>query len=100
MFQISFLGLNICLPERVPVKAFPVKLEGLLEENLVLDRPLVGKRGEVGQVLEGFVQVVFVPEQHSQGLLGVVAVFLLTHLDVLLHWKKKESRLKENPQIS
>ena len=63
------------------VEALAVELESLLEEHLVLHAPLVGKRGEVGQVLQGPVQVVLVPEEHPQGLLRVVPVLLLSHLD-------------------
>ena len=31
------------------------------------------------------VQVMFVPEQHSQGLLGIVAILFLCNLDELVH---------------
>ena len=34
-----------------PVEALAVELEGLLEQNLVLNTPLVREGGEVGQVL-------------------------------------------------
>jgi len=43
-------------------------LESLLEEHLILDAPLVREGGEVGEVLCGTVQVMLVPEQHTQGL--------------------------------
>ena len=61
----------------------PVHLEGRLKQDLVLLSPLVRAGAEVSQVLGGEVQVVIVPEQHGQGLLLVIAVLLLRHLDKL-----------------
>jgi len=61
-----------------------MELESLLKEHLVLHAPLIRKGGEIGQVLQSPVQVVFVPEQHPQGLLRVVPILLLCHLDELI----------------
>ena len=41
------------------VKRLPVELEGLLEQHLVLDAPLVRERGEVGEVLQSIVGLGF-----------------------------------------
>lgn len=69
------------------VEALPVELEGLFEQHLVLDGPLVREGREVGQVHYGTLQIVFVPEQHAQCLFAVVAVLFLGHRNVLLHCK-------------
>lgn len=66
------------------MKAFAVELEGLLEQDFVLLRPFVGEGREVGQVDDGLLEIVLVPEKHAERLLGVVAVRLLGHRDVLL----------------
>lgn len=50
------------------VEALAVEAEGLFEQNLVLHRPLVWKRREVGQVGQRLLDVVFVPEEHAQRL--------------------------------
>lgn len=50
------------------VEALPVETEGLFKQDSVLHRPLIGKRGEVRQVCERFLNVVFVPEEHPQSL--------------------------------
>lgn len=47
------------------MEALSVKLEGLLEQHLVLDGPLVGEGREVGQVHYGALQIVLVPEEHA-----------------------------------
>lgn len=47
-----------------------MKAEALLEQHLVLHGPLVREGGEVGQVGQGLLNVVLVPEEHSQGLRG------------------------------
>lgn len=65
------------------MKAFAVKLEGLLEEDLVLDGPLVGERREVGQIEDGTLEIVFVPEEHAERLFAIVAVFVLRQHDVV-----------------
>lgn len=62
-----------------------MKLESLLEQYLVLHRPLVGERCEVGQIEHRSLQIVFVPEQHSQCLFSIVTVLLLGQDDVLVH---------------
>ena len=59
------------------MKAFPVELERLLKEHLVLDRPLVWEWREICQILHGAVQIVFVPKEHSQSLLSIVAKLFL-----------------------
>lgn len=50
------------------MEALAVEAEGLFEQNLVLHRPLVWKRREVGQVGQRLLDVVFVPEEHTQRL--------------------------------
>lgn len=45
-----------------------MEAEGLLEQDSVLHRPLVWERGEVGQICQRALDVVFVPEEHSQRL--------------------------------
>ena len=81
-----------------------MELEGLLEQDLVLHAPLVWEGGEVRQILQcseedkigvsGYsvsvavtlpVEVMFVPEEHSQRLFCVVPVLLLGNLDELVH---------------
>ena len=81
-----------------------MELEGLLEQDLVLHAPLVREGGEVRQILQrseedkivvsGYsvsvavalpVEIMFVPEEHSQRLLCVVPVLLLGNLDELVH---------------
>lgn len=70
-----------------PMERLAVELERLLEQDLVLNGPFVWKGREIGQILEGPVQIVLVPKQHAQGLFGIVAEFFLGHLDVFIHWK-------------
>lgn len=50
------------------VKTLPVETEGLFEQDFVLHRPLIWKRGEVGQVGQRLFNVVFVPKEHAQSL--------------------------------
>lgn len=50
------------------VEALPVEAEGLFKQNLVLHRPLIWKRCEVGEISQRLVDVVFVPEEHPQSL--------------------------------
>lgn len=50
------------------VEALAVEAEGLFEQHLVLHCPLVRERGEVGQVGQRLLDVVFVPEQHAESL--------------------------------
>lgn len=71
------------------VKALAVELECLLEEDLILDGPLVGEGRKVGQIEHRPLEVVLVPEQHAQRLLAVVSVLFFGHRDVLLHWTKE-----------
>ena len=66
------------------MEALAMELEGLLKQHLVLHTPLVREGGEVGEVLQGPVQVVLVPEEHAQGLLRVVPILLLGDLDELV----------------
>lgn len=51
-----------------PVEALPVETEGLFEQNSVLHRPLIRKRREIRKVSQRLLNVMFVPEQHSQSL--------------------------------
>ena len=75
-----------------------MELKGLLEQHLILHRPLIRKGSEVGQVLDGPVQVVLVPEQHAQGLLRVVAVLELGHFNIFINCinKKREEKIRKN----
>ena len=101
-----------------PVEALPVEAEGLFEQHLVLHRPLVWKRGEVWQVGQRLLDVVFVPEEHAKRLnahthsvnslqtlqcvinrtykeshlLHVVSVFLFGDSDVFVHCGGKHTQ--------
>lgn len=76
------------------VKALAVELECLLEQDLILDGPLVGEGRKVGQIEHRPLEVVLVPEQHAQRLFAVVSVLFFGHRDVLLHWiKERETSL-------
>lgn len=70
-----------------------MKLEGLLEQDLVLNGPLIGEGRKVGQVHHGSFQIVLVPEEHAQGLFAVVSVLFLGHRDVFLHYGYKKCLL-------
>lgn len=50
------------------VETLAVEAERLLKQHLVLHRPLVGKGREVGQVSQGLLHIMLVPEQHAQRL--------------------------------
>lgn len=50
------------------VEALAMKAEGLFEKHFILDRPLVWERSEVGEVGQGALHIVFVPQQHAQSL--------------------------------
>lgn len=50
------------------VKALPMETEGLFEQDSVLHRPLIRKWGEVRQVGQRLLNIVFVPEEHPQSL--------------------------------
>jgi len=50
------------------VEALAVEAEGLFEQHLVLHRPLVRERGEVRQIGQRLLDVVFVPEEHAERL--------------------------------
>lgn len=52
------------------VETLAVEAEGLFKQNPVLHRPLVRERSEVGEVGQGLLDVVLVPEEHAQGLEG------------------------------
>ena len=64
----------ICVQRRLryhlldAVEALAVEAERLFEQNLVLHRPLVWERGEVRQVSQRLLDVVFVPEEHAECL--------------------------------
>lgn len=45
-----------------------MEAERLLEQHFVLHSPLIRERSEVGQVSQGFFDVVFVPEEHAKSL--------------------------------
>lgn len=60
MYCLSvFLAITYHLLDAV--EALAMEAEGLLKQHLVLNRPLVWKRREVGQVGQGALHVVFVP---------------------------------------
>lgn len=69
------------------MKALAMELERLLKQHLVLHRPLIGERCEVGEVKNGTLEVVFVPEQHAKCLLAVVAVLVFGKHYVVFHCK-------------
>lgn len=50
------------------VEALAMEAESLLEQHLVLHRPLIGERGEVREVSQRLLDVVFVPEEHTESL--------------------------------
>lgn len=50
------------------METLPMEAESLFEQNLVLDGPLVWERREIGQISQGLLYVVFVPEQHTESL--------------------------------
>ena len=50
------------------VECLAMETEALFKENLVLHRPLIWERREVGQVCQGLLYIVLVPEQHAQRL--------------------------------
>ena len=75
------------------MKVLVVELECLLEQDLVLYRPLVRIRREIRHVGQRFGDVVLVPAEHSERLLHVVVVFLFGDRHELFHWvvgKKKK----------
>lgn len=51
-----------------PMKALPMKTERLLKQHLVLHRPLIREGGEVWEISKGFLNVVFMPEEHAESL--------------------------------
>ena len=51
------------------METFSVETEGLLKEYLVLNRPLIRKRCKIGKVCQSLVNIVLVPEKHTQCLL-------------------------------
>lgn len=52
-----------------PVKALAMEAEGLLKQHFVLHRPVIWEGGEIGQVCQGLLNVVLMPEEHAKGLL-------------------------------
>lgn len=79
----SNLFANYHLPNSV--KTFSVKLKCLLKQHFILNRPFIWKWCEVGQVQNSSVQVMFVPEKHSQCLFSIVAIFVFCQHNVLFH---------------
>ena len=59
------------------VERFSMKLKCLFKQNFVLDGPLVREGCEVSQILNGPVEVVLMPEEHSESLLSVVPILFL-----------------------
>lgn len=45
-----------------------MEAEGLFEQNPVLHCPFIWEWSEVGEVGEGLLHIVLVPEEHAQGL--------------------------------
>ena len=80
-----------------PVEALSVELEGLLEQHLVLDGPLVGEGREVRQVHDGPLEVVLVPEEHAQRLFAVVTVLVLGQHYVVLHCTAETTNNEQLP---
>lgn len=50
------------------MEALAMEAKCLFKQDLVLNGPLVWERGEIGQVSQGLLYVVFVPEQHTKSL--------------------------------
>lgn len=44
------------------METFAVKLKCLLEQHLILYGPFVGERRKIGQIHDGTLQIMFVPE--------------------------------------
>lgn len=107
-----------------PLETFAVEAEGLFKQHLVLYRPLVRKRGEVGQVSQRLLYVVLMPQEHAQclaqergqlrlscpqhcpvstpnpceakaHLLNVVTMLLLGHRNVLVNCRGGRSQVLE-----
>lgn len=74
------------------MKALPVELERLLKQNPILGGPLVREGCKVGQVQDGSLEVMLVPEQHPQGLLTVVSILFFSDGDIFFHWEGKIKR--------
>lgn len=47
------------------MEALAMKTEGLFEQHLILHCPLVWEGGEVGEVGQGALHIVLVPQQHA-----------------------------------
>lgn len=58
------------------MKTLAVELKCLLKEYLVFNGPLIREWCEVGEVKHSAIKVVFVPEEHAQCLLPIVAIFV------------------------
>lgn len=52
-----------------PVKALAMEAESLLKQHFVLHCPVIWERGEVGQICQGLLNVMLVPEEHAKSLL-------------------------------
>lgn len=50
------------------VKALSVETKGLFKQHFVLHCPLIWERGEIWQVGQRFLNIVFVPEEHAKSL--------------------------------
>ena len=107
-----------------PLEALAMEAKGLFKQHLVLYRPLIREWGEVGQVSQRLLYVVFMPQEHAQclaqergglrlscpqhgavsspnpcgteaHLLNVVTVLLLGHRNVLVNCRGGRSQLLE-----
>lgn len=76
------------------MEALPMKTKRLLKQDSVFHGPLVGEWREVWQVRQRFLDVVFVPKQHAEGLFGTVAVLVFGERNVLVHCKTQSETSK------
>lgn len=60
------------------METFAMKLERLLKQYFILDRPLIGKWCKIRQIQNCTLQIVFMPKQHPQCLFSIVTVFLFS----------------------
>lgn len=60
-----------------PVKALAMEAKGLLKQDFVLHCPVIWEGGEVGQVCQGLLNVMLVPEEHAKSLLDIHSYIIL-----------------------
>lgn len=81
-----------------PMETLPMETECLFKENFVFHCPFIGERCKVGQVSEGFLNVVLVPEEHAEGLYRKYKEPLIiqaTYLKLCRHSKRNLVRITD-----